>query len=333
METIKTYLDNMFRSWPDTEEVRRIRGELLSDMADKYNEMKASGKSENEAVGIVISEFGNIDELMQEMGVSRQAENFKGTDRNLRHVGREEAEAFLHIKEANGKRVGCGVAAILFGVAGLILLSAAAEYMPGGEEGFSGHILGLGGLILLFFCIIVGVALFIYSGTLEDKYKYLEKAFRIDDSLRSELEMRREDEHSGYMVSVIAGVALCIASAIPVVTAGFLADDNDFLGSIAVTVTLMLVAAAVYLFVSFGEKKEAYDKLLQEGEYTVEKKKKKGIISIVATVVWPLVTIVYLLRGFTAGEWGTAWVIYPVTGILFGIFSAVVNKAGSLTEK
>lgn len=333
METIRTYLDNMFRSWPDTEEVRRIKSELLSDMTDKYNEMKALGKSENEAVGIVISEFGNIDELMQEMGVSRRADDSQDADAKLRYVRREEAEAFLHVKEANGKRVGCGVAAILVGVASLILLSMAAEYMPGGEESALGRILALGGLLLLFFCIIVGVALFIYSGTLEDKYKYLEKAFRIDDSLRSELEMLREDGHSGYVVSVIVGVALCIAAAIPVITVSFLADGNDFIGAIGVVITLMLVAAAVYLFVSFGERKEAYDKLLQEGEFTVERKKKKGIISLVASIVWPLVTVVFLFRGFTAGAWGTAWIIYPITGVLFGAFSAIVNAVSGTTEE
>ena len=37
--------------------------ELWGMMEDKYNELISEGLSENEAVGTVISEFGNLDEL------------------------------------------------------------------------------------------------------------------------------------------------------------------------------------------------------------------------------------------------------------------------------
>ena len=63
METIKNYLENMFLHLPVTPEVLRAKAELAQMMEDKYNELKAEGKSENEAVGIVISEFGNLNEL------------------------------------------------------------------------------------------------------------------------------------------------------------------------------------------------------------------------------------------------------------------------------
>ena len=63
METIKVYLDNMFLSIPDSEQVRRVKSELYDMMEDKYRELRNEGKPENEAVGIVISEFGNLEEL------------------------------------------------------------------------------------------------------------------------------------------------------------------------------------------------------------------------------------------------------------------------------
>ena len=69
METIKTYLENMFSGLPDTPEVRKARYELEQMMEDKYSELKSSGKSENEAIGIVISEFGNLDELAESLGL------------------------------------------------------------------------------------------------------------------------------------------------------------------------------------------------------------------------------------------------------------------------
>ncbi len=63
METIKNYLEAMIAGMPDTPEVRKAKAELLQMMEDKYNELISEGQSENTAVGTVISEFGNLDEL------------------------------------------------------------------------------------------------------------------------------------------------------------------------------------------------------------------------------------------------------------------------------
>ena len=60
METIVGYLDNMFARLPRTLELNHLKEELLSGMEEKYLELKRDGKSENEAIGIVISEFGTI---------------------------------------------------------------------------------------------------------------------------------------------------------------------------------------------------------------------------------------------------------------------------------
>ena len=69
METIRNYLNAMFAGLPDTLEVRRAYEELAAMMEDKYTELIGEGCSENEAVGTVISEFGNLDELAQDLGI------------------------------------------------------------------------------------------------------------------------------------------------------------------------------------------------------------------------------------------------------------------------
>ncbi|MBQ9033548.1 MAG: hypothetical protein IJ107_02625 [Lachnospiraceae bacterium] len=69
METIRNYLNAMFAGLPDTPEVRRAYEELAAMMEDKYTELTEEGVSENEAVGTVISEFGNLEELAQTLGI------------------------------------------------------------------------------------------------------------------------------------------------------------------------------------------------------------------------------------------------------------------------
>ena len=78
MEAIKNYLDSMFANLPNTAEVRRAKDELWQMMEDKYGELIAEGKTENEAVGTVISEFGNLSELAEDLGLENEVKRSKG---------------------------------------------------------------------------------------------------------------------------------------------------------------------------------------------------------------------------------------------------------------
>lgn len=60
MEAIREYLHNMFLNLPETPQVLRAKAELMEMMEDKYEELMQEGMSEKEAVGTVISEFGNL---------------------------------------------------------------------------------------------------------------------------------------------------------------------------------------------------------------------------------------------------------------------------------
>ena len=80
MDAIKEYIDNLFLGLPDTDEVRRAKAELLEMMEDKYEELLSEGKSEEEAVGVIISEFGNLEEIAEELGISEQLKQTKGED-------------------------------------------------------------------------------------------------------------------------------------------------------------------------------------------------------------------------------------------------------------
>lgn len=74
METIRSYIETMFKPWPDTEATQRVKGQLSELMEDKYQALLDEGVSSNEALGQVISEFGNIEELRQELGLDLEEE-------------------------------------------------------------------------------------------------------------------------------------------------------------------------------------------------------------------------------------------------------------------
>lgn len=69
METLRNYIDTMFSTWPDNEATRRVKRQLSELMEDKYTGLIDEGVSANEALGQVISEFGNTEELRRELGI------------------------------------------------------------------------------------------------------------------------------------------------------------------------------------------------------------------------------------------------------------------------
>ena len=67
MNIIHDYVDTMFKDLPKTEEVIRMKLEILDNMEEAYHELLKEGKTENEAIGAVISQFDNINELKEEL--------------------------------------------------------------------------------------------------------------------------------------------------------------------------------------------------------------------------------------------------------------------------
>ena len=71
MDTIETFLDNMFAPYPATPRLIEARSELRAMMEDAYNDAIAQGKTHNEAVGQVITDFGNLHELAPILGIAQ----------------------------------------------------------------------------------------------------------------------------------------------------------------------------------------------------------------------------------------------------------------------
>ena len=132
METIFNYLENMFLQLPKTPEVLRAKQELGNMMEDKFQELIAEGRKENEAVGIVISEFGNLEELAEELGIS-QVVNHQNVERDTsRYVDREEAEAFIEMSRRTSIWVSFGVMLCILSPCALIYIGTLQDYSKNG---------------------------------------------------------------------------------------------------------------------------------------------------------------------------------------------------------
>ncbi|WP_244834415.1 hypothetical protein [Clostridium sp. BJN0001] len=66
MNTLTTYVNNTFSGVPQTEEIKQLKSEILNRMESDYKKLQSEGKSDEEIVGIIISEFSNISDLINE---------------------------------------------------------------------------------------------------------------------------------------------------------------------------------------------------------------------------------------------------------------------------
>lgn len=317
METIKNYLENMFKALPKTEKNLKLKTELFSNMEEKYNELKADGKTENEAIGIVIAEFGNIEELIEDTEF-----NFNEDNKNLPELTLAEADKFLITKKKSSILVGIGVVLCILGGVSLISLTQLIEdqrIFQTLTKGFR-DILPISSVILI---AIPAVILFIYSGIMLEKYKFIDNGlFQISPITKAILSEKQGSFSKKYKIALIIGVSLCILSPLAIFIGSALGESTSSYG---VCVLLLIIAIAVFLFIRFGSIEDSYKKLLQTDEYSPAKMKNGKVIGAVASVIWPLATCCFLLGGFIFGAWATCWIIFPITGILFGGFCSIYN--------
>lgn len=317
MNTIRNYLENMFLGMPQTEEVKRAKSELLAMMEDKYNELKRNGKTENEAIGIVISEFGNLDELGDTLGIRQIIESKK----DVPTVSYDSAVKYIEESKEVAPKTAVGVFLCIMSPTPLLFLIGLSElnFLKVKEE-----LLVAVGLVTLLLMVAMGVLHFIrYSSKLE-KYDWLKfELFEIDYSTEQMVRNVLQQVEQPYKSAVSISVVSYILSALPVIITPLISQIGG-LSVISVVVTLLIVAFATYNIIINNGSYEACNILLQEGDYSVKRKSNKAL-KTVSSVYWCVVVAIYLGYSFITNNWAMSWIIWPVAGVLFGAIKAIID--------
>lgn len=319
METIRAYLETMFQNLPNLPQVQKAKHELGQMMEDKYQELKNEGKTENEAVAVVISEFGNLDELAGELGI----ENAVCEETvNARRLSLDEAKQYIRDRIQSAYRRALGVLLCIMSPCG----AAIFDYYQSEELETIGN-------VLLLAMIAVAVGLFVYTGYSMGKWKFLKtQSCSIDFATAEYVSNEKENSRmvGGLMVTI--GVVLCIFSVVPVL----IFDDligMAYLEGYGEALMFLMVGIGVFLFLSAKERREAYDTLLKlnakesVGAQFVPAQKEKlryrsERLEEAMSVYWPTITCIYLSWSFLTFDWGITWIIWPVAAIISKVIAA-----------
>lgn len=263
------------------------------------------------------------DELEEEeYAPSQMHENESESDRSVHKVTMEMANEYLQIIDWSAGKTAFATMLCILSPIVLLMLGAMSE-MPNyhiSENAAAGI-----GICVLIVLIAIAVTIFILCGMKTKKYEFMEKEdIETVYGVSGMVKEKRDAYHSMYVTQLVIGIACCICSVIPLF--GTLAvSESDFYMVSVVCMLLALVAIGTYFIVRSATKMNAMNQLLEEEDYTRQKKHENKKMSGPVTVYWLIATAIYLAWSFTTNDWDRTWIIWPVVGVLFPAFYAIVS--------
>lgn len=313
MNTIISYVDTMFLNLPETKEILQVKEDILANMADKFHELVANGETENAAIGQVISEFGNIDEVLEEMNIKRVVQeqtDEQGIDDQIPVLTEENVIEIINGKRSMAIKIGLGT------LLSCVSLSLLAFFLATGSEG----------LAMMAFVVMIAVAVgfFITGGMENSKYSFLEKPFVLTGQLRRDVEERKQLFRKSYSVSMAMGTVLCILSLTPIFFGVMIGEDNnDQFMMRGIALMFVIIGFGVFLFIYAGNIEGTFNLLLDKGlNYQPTKKeiKKNAFIDKIDAILWSVTVAVFFIWGSFFDGYGVSWIVFPIAGVISSIW-------------
>lgn len=244
----------------------------------------------------------------------------------IRRVSMEEANAFLSVKATTSKSIALATFLCILSPICLLILGAISEVS---EYGLADNVAGGIGMIVLLLLVTIAVALFVSSGRKTAAYDYLEKEiFETEYGVSGMVSSLKTQYNETHTRNNIIGAGLCIMAPIPLFGGAIFNDENVLLLTIMLSSSFIIAGIGVVFFISSGIVWASYEKLLQEGDYSKEKKKNQSIATTISVIYWLIATAVYLGYSLSTNNWGYSWVIWVVAAVVFPAIVTISNLLG-----
>ncbi|MCF2652259.1 permease prefix domain 1-containing protein [Anaeromassilibacillus senegalensis] len=153
---IRAYVDELFCDAPDTQRAYEMKVELVQNLLDKYNDLVASGKSEEDAYNITIYGIGDISELLEEMR-REEPQPVRGAE------GTSYYTAMYYFRRRSAAIIAVSVMLYIFSVIPVIVLGAMSTHSHNGD------MMAVFGVAGMFVFIGIATGLIIWNGITSPK--------------------------------------------------------------------------------------------------------------------------------------------------------------------
>lgn len=245
-----------------------------------------------------------------------------------KELTKNEVDSYMEVREKSGKRIAIGVCLCLLSFAFSCIAIMITKRL-GAPEDIQDTAAGT----VMFLLLGTAVMLFIMSGLRLHIYEYLEKEdFLLPDDIKLLLTDKKKEYQEIFNIHITIGVILVILAVVLCMLAEtFLGYTTmkDYTDEVQGIIMFGVLAVAVFLFVQAGIRMGTYNILLQEQDYTKDKKRAKregeDRMGQIAGIYWCLMCAIYLGFSFYTNDWGRSWILWPVAGCAFGAIAVAVS--------
>lgn len=314
-------------------QLRKKAGWSQEDLADRVDVTRQSvskwegGQSIPDIDKLIrLSELFNVSTdylLKDEIGENGHGSVTVSDTTAIRHVSMDETNTFLSIKNKTSKYIAVATLLCILSPICLMLLSTLSE-TP--EYGIKENVAAGIGMTILLFLVASAVGLFIYSGRKSAEYNFLDtETIKLDKAVSEMVVDLKNKYNTSYTKNNIIGAVFCVLAAVPLFIGILFNEENAVLLISMVAATICLAGIGVTFFVITGIRWASYEKLLQEGDYSKEKKKHQAIITSISAAYWLITTAIYLGYSFATNNWENSWIIWAVAGVLYPVINLICN--------
>lgn len=242
-------------------------------------------------------------------------------DRTL--VTLDDAQHFIKMKESMRFRLANAVRLCILSPCLLILLMSLTHV---DRINLSENVAIAVGVVVFIALIAYAVYQFILIGVSLHPYKYLEQdPFTTEYGVSGIVKSLKDKFRPDYSKQIASGVVLCIVSAIPVIAANSLYEENEALTMLGMVALLLMVGHGVYMIVAAQSLQNTYNMLLQEDDFSPDKKRANKFMDTFGGIYWLGAVIIYLLWSFSTNNWELSWVVWPIATVGFGILTIITD--------
>lgn len=317
MDTIRSYLESMFKNLPQTEAVIKAKYELGQMMEDKYTELIKEGKSENEAVGTVIAEFGNLEEIATDLGIEEILKSNRTEKANRRKLSLEKIKQYLNYIKNYAILKGIGIALCISCVTGPIISDTFDL-----NEVFSSA--------SLFLILTAGIICIILGKSQKEEWQFIStQACSIDQLTVDYVKNIKREFNSTYSILVSIGTLLIVFCFIPAII--FSETKSDLLNNLSGALFFWFISAGTFLIYFAKKIRNGYitvlsinssDNIFWDSHTYTEQKPKQPLKyhnstqKLIMEIFWPTTLCIYLCWSFLTFSWFISWIIWPIAAVL-----------------
>lgn len=271
----------------------------------------------------------SIDYLIKdEIEAAEHISNPEETNPTIHRISMAQASEFLQIKKDTAPKIALGVILCILSPICLLILGGSAELnrIPLSEDAACGI-----GMMVLLAIVAAACGIFISCGARTKPYKFLDReVIETEYGVTGMVKEKKQKYQNTYTRYNIMGTIICIIGAIALFT-GILFEGDEILEILFFCLMLAIVSVGAGLFVFAGIIQSSYEKLLQEGDYSISEKKNSPTRAAVSAIYWLVATAIFLVLGFMGKETGSdtafpaAGLVWPIAGVLFPVVLIIVK--------